>query len=385
MGRGSKPTIRDVAAKAGVSLTTVSYVLSGRVGGTTRISKATEDKVRAAVRELGYVANRAARGMRRGKTDMVAVSIGDLEWSWDRALASAAARILPQHGYQPVILLGNLAWRDFMLAGGADGVILGYLDETTKQDPTMAELARRGVPQVVVSQTLQPHGFDVLAPEPEQGFADAMAYLTGRHARIGCLRRGEETSERTHPSRYSRYVQGLKRAGLRVDQALVRTSLHQRRRAHHMALELLGLDDPPTALLCTDDMEALAATRAATRLGIRIPEDLEIIGAGNSTEGQEADPPLSTVGPEPIFDEVVHMLIRRLAQSGDGAGNGGVGNGAGSGDASDGAGNAAGSVDDDGGHGVAEGERRPAPWRLHHRGTTVAGRGWDAVADMPGP
>ncbi|HEV7168509.1 MAG TPA: LacI family DNA-binding transcriptional regulator [Micrococcaceae bacterium] len=365
MGRGSKPTIRDVAAKAGVSLTTVSYVLSGRVGGTTRISKPTEDRVRAAVRELGYVANRAAQGMRRGKTDMVAVSVGDLERPWDRALASAAARILPQQGYQPVILLGDLAWRDFMLAGGADGLILGYISENSRQDHTMKELARRGVPQVVVSQTMQPQGFDVLAPEPEQGFADAMAYLTGRHARIGCLRRSEGGPERGRPSRYSRYVQGLKRAGLRVDQALVRTSLHQRHRAHQVALELLGLDDPPTALLCTDDMEALAAARAAARLGIRIPEDLEIIGAGNSVEGQEADPALSTVGPEPIFDEVVHMLVRRLARLDDADGDGGYSGG--------------------GFSGVAEGERRPAPWRLHHRGTTVAGGGWSAVADMPGP
>ncbi|HEY8295773.1 MAG TPA: LacI family DNA-binding transcriptional regulator [Micrococcaceae bacterium] len=344
MGRGSKPTIRDVAERAGVSLTTVSYVLSGRGGGTTRISKPTEDKVRAAVTELGYVPNQAARGMRRGRTDMVAVSVGDLERPADRALASAAARILPEHGYQPVILLGNKAWRDFMLSGAADGVILGNINESLAEDQTMVELARRGVPQVVISETMQPQGFDVLAPEPEGGFAEAMAYLTRRHSRIGCLRRSGEGPERSLPSRYSRYAAGLQRSGLPVDQALVRTTLHQRHQAYEMAIGLLSLKDRPTALLCTDDMEALTAARAAFRLGIRIPEDLEIIGVGNSAEGQGADPPLSTVGPEPIFDEVVHMLVRRLSDSGL----------------------------------PAEGERRPAPWRLHHRGTTLPGAapGW---------
>ena len=95
MGLGSKPTIRDVAKSAGVSLTTVSYVLSGRLGGTTRISDATQERVQAAAKELGYVPNQAARGMRRGKTDLVAIAIGDLEWPWDRALATAAARICP--------------------------------------------------------------------------------------------------------------------------------------------------------------------------------------------------------------------------------------------------------------------------------------------------
>lgn len=162
MRHGSKPTIRDVAESAGVSLTTVSYVLSGRPGGTTRISQPTQDRVHAAVRELGYVPNRAARGMRRGRTDLVAVAVADLEDARDRGLAAAVARILPQHGYQPVILLGA-GWRQFMLSGGADGVILALRGEDRGDVETLAELAQRGVAQLVISDTLRPAGFDVLA------------------------------------------------------------------------------------------------------------------------------------------------------------------------------------------------------------------------------
>src|SRR6478736_10200224 len=154
MGLGAKPTIRDVAKSAGVSLTTVSYVLSGRLGGTTRISEATQERVQTAAKELGYVPNQAARGMRRGKTDLVAIAIGDLEWPPDRALATAAAAILPRHGYQPVILLGQ-SWRQFMLAGGADGVIVGVLPTTEEEDHANAELARRGIAQVVISESVQ--------------------------------------------------------------------------------------------------------------------------------------------------------------------------------------------------------------------------------------
>ena len=165
MRHGSKPTIRDVAEGAGVSLTTVSYVLSGRPGGNTRISQPTQDRVHAAARELGYIPNRAARGMRRGRTDVVAVAITDLDDSWDRALAAAAARILPRHGYQPVILVGE-SWRQFMLTGGADGVVLGSkpADRSPEDLETMTELADRGVSLLVFSDTLQPDGFDVLAP-----------------------------------------------------------------------------------------------------------------------------------------------------------------------------------------------------------------------------
>ena len=149
----SNPTIRDVAERAGVSLTTVSYVLSGRSGGTTRISQPTQERVLAAVGDLGYVPNQAARGMRRGRTDLVAIAIGDLEWPPDRALATAAASILPRHGYQPVILLGQ-TWRQFMLSGGADGVIVGVAPHAAAEDGTITELARRGVAQVVISGTM---------------------------------------------------------------------------------------------------------------------------------------------------------------------------------------------------------------------------------------
>ncbi|MFE4195894.1 LacI family DNA-binding transcriptional regulator [Paenarthrobacter sp. NPDC056912] len=333
MSKGSKPTIRDVATAANVSLTTVSYVLSGRHGGTTRISQPTQDRVLAAVKELGYVPNQAARGMRRGRTDVVAVAIGNLEWPWDRALATAAARILPQHGYQPVILLGD-DWRKFMMSGGADGVIIGYFPETTAEDETVTELARRGVAQVVISGTMKPAGFDVLAPESDAGLEECMAFLAEKHRRIACIRRAEPAGR--PKSRFAAYAAGLEKAGIALDESLVRTSHHRPATAYQSALELFQLPDRPTAVLCTDDMEALQAIRAAYRLGLRVPEDIQIVGVGNSTEGQEYDPALTTVGPDPIFEQVVMMLLDRLA-----------------------------------GATAAEGVRVASPWKLHRRGTTV--------------
>ncbi|GAT87135.1 LacI family transcriptional regulator [Paenarthrobacter nicotinovorans] len=332
MSKGLKPTIRDVATAAGVSLTTVSYVLSGRHGGTTRISQPTQDRVLSAVKELGYVPNQAARGMRRGKTDVVAVAIGNLEWPWDRALATAAANILPERGYQPVILLGE-DWRKFMMSGGADGVIIGYFPEAKTEDETVTELARRGVAQVVISETMYPAGFDVLAPETDAGLADCMEFLTASHRRIACIRRSDSIDR--PKSRFAAYASGLEKAGIPLDQSLVRTSHHRPAEAYQAALELLQLPVRPTAILCTDDMEALQAIRAAFRLGLRVPEDVQIVGVGNSTEGQEFDPALTTVGPDPIFEKVVRMLLDRLE-----------------------------------GTAPADGVRVASPWKLHRRGTT---------------
>ncbi len=188
MRHGPKPTIRDVAQMAGVSLTTVSYVLSGRSGGTTRISPATQDRVHAAVRELGYVANRAARGMRKGRTELVAVAVEDLEQPRDRALATILAGILPQHGYQAVILVGG-SWRQFMLSGGADGVIRTGAADAAADSGTTAELAGRGVAQVVIlddagtGSTAVQGGCDVVpagSDSPELLAERAVTALLGR-------------------------------------------------------------------------------------------------------------------------------------------------------------------------------------------------------------
>lgn len=328
-----RPTIRDVAGRAGVSLATASHVLSRGTSVTIRVSEPTRERVRAAAAELGYVASQAARGMRRGRTDRVAVAIWSLEWPWDRSIAEAAARVLPEHGYQVVILLGD-AWRQFMLSGGADGVILGVIPEGVSEDATMVELARRGVAQVVVSDAIEIDGVDVVAPQPEVGIAAGIDYLTARHHRIACIRRRPQ-AQRTPPSRYSGYAEGLRRAGLPVDEDLVRTSYHRRDDAYAAALSLLRMDDPPSAIFATDDMEALQALRAAFRLGLRVPEDVEIVGVGNSTEGLQSDPPLTTVGPDPFFDRICAMMLDRLE-----------------------------------GRAPTVGVRVPAPWRLHVRGTT---------------
>ncbi|WP_347109092.1 substrate-binding domain-containing protein [Paenarthrobacter sp. S56] len=124
-----------------------------------------------------------------------------------------------------------------------------------------------------------------------------------------------------------------------LDESLVRTSGHRPAVAYQSALELLQLPERPTAIFCTDDMEALQAIRAAYRLGLRVPEDIQIMGVGNSTEGQEFDPALTTVGPEPIFEQVVRMLLDRLS----------------------------GATPD-------EGIRVESPWKLHRRGTTLPGQ-----------
>lgn len=334
MGSLFKPTIRDVAEKAGVSLATVSYVLSGRSGGSTRISEPTKERVLEAAKELGYVANSAARGMRRGRTDTIAVVIENMESPWDRALAETANRILPAHGYRVVILLGQEAWRNFMLSGGADGVILGFSTETEDETRTILDLAKRGVAQVVVSQFLEPQGFDVLSVDAAGGIAEAAEYLGGRHERIGVIHRGT-SAPGPRGTRLELFRTALAQNGVQLDDSLVRASGGSWRTAFQSALELLSLPEPPTAFFTTADLEALCVSGAATWKGLEIPDQLEIIGVENSQLGKNSDPALSTVGPDPTEHLAVDLLLARLK-----------------------------------GEAGEQGRKVPVPWKMRFRGTT---------------
>ena len=126
------------------------------------------------------------------------VAITDLDDSGDRELATAAARILPRHGYQPVILVGD-SWRPFMLSGGADGVILGSrpAERTAADIDAMTELVDRGVAQLVVSDTRPPDGVDVLPPGTSTT-ADALAERAVARL-IARLRGGVHDNQGTPP------------------------------------------------------------------------------------------------------------------------------------------------------------------------------------------
>ena len=345
MGSSFKPTIRDVAERAGVSLATVSYVLSGRHGGSTRISEPTKARVVEAAKSLGYVPNHAARGMRRGRTDTVAVVVENLDSAWDRQLAEVANRVLPEHGYRVVVLLGQEAWRNFMLSGGADGAILGFSTETPEEDHTLRDLADRGVAQVVVSQFQQPDGFDVVSVDAEAGIAQAAAYLAARHSRIAVLHRGGPAPG-PRGTRLGLFRQAMADLGVELDENLVRATHGSWRESYEVTGELLKLADPPTAFFTTADLEALCVSGSVTAAELRIPEDVEIIGVETSDLGHHSDPPLSSVGPDPLVGTVVDLLIDRLE-----------------------------------GRTPTNGRLVPAPWKLHHRGTTVAGAPGEAAAD----
>ncbi|OZM72893.1 LacI family transcriptional regulator [Amycolatopsis antarctica] len=307
MHSASGPTIRTVAARAGVSIATVSYVLSGRTGGHTRVSEGTRARVVDAAAELGYVPNQSARGVRCGRTDQVCLVLRSPHTPSAQALADTVSSAMSAHRLNTLMLVGG-DWENFLLRRGADGA---FVDLRGAEEAGVAGLRRivdRGIALVVMHATVDPDGFDVVRPDETGACGQAVALLSEGHRRIGWLGGRAGGSPR-----YAGYVLALRDAGLGLDESLVRFTGASREHAYEEALRLLRRPDRPTAIVAASDLAAISALWAAQRLGLRVPEDLAIVGAGNSPEGAATEPPITTVGPLPFAADIAGLLLSRLA------------------------------------------------------------------------
>lgn len=304
------PTIKTVAAEAGVSVATVSYVLSGRAGGETRVGEQTRTRVIEAATRLGYQPNQQARGVRRGRTERVCLVLHQLDSPWAKAMADEVSRTMRGIGYSSLILLDG-DWSKFLLGRGVDGALIDQVDPVNDA-PKLKALARQGIALVVHSNELEPDGFDVVRSDEQPALAEAMDLLTAEHTRIAWLGRTPRDP------RYAAYRAGLDRAGLPYDERLVRTTGNSRDLAYRAALDLLDRDDRPTAIFASTDLIATSAIWAAHRLGLAIPRELQVVGVGNTPDAALSDPPLTSVGPDEIFPAVAQLFLTRLQNGGPG-------------------------------------------------------------------
>ncbi|WP_248758808.1 LacI family DNA-binding transcriptional regulator [Pseudarthrobacter sp. SSS035] len=312
-GTGQRPTIRMVADLAGVSTATVSYVLSGRSGeGGPRVSDPTADKVRSAAERLGYRPNQAARAIRTGRTNTVILSLTMLSDPWSLSVIEAVQRAAAPLGITPMIL-GDAEWVKVLATHNADAVFVDAVGERDRDEPR--RLAAHGTTLVVFDELLEPDGFDVIRSIAGPGCALVMTHLLEGHRKIGCLTTSTASGSRGAP-RYLAYVDALQAAGLPVQDEYVGVFDGTMAGAYATATRLLGQRDRPTALYVTTDYAAISAINAAQRLGLTVGQDVDIIGVGNTVEGERMSPSLSTVGPVDLFDRLARLLLHRATGTG---------------------------------------------------------------------
>ncbi|MBO0812095.1 MAG: LacI family DNA-binding transcriptional regulator [Microlunatus sp.] len=307
---GVKPartTLRMVAELAGVSTATVSYVLSGRTGGRTGVSEATMERVRRAARELDYHPNQAARAIRTGRTNLVLLSLTMLSDPWSQEVSEAVSTAVTPDGLTAMILADG-DWATAITRQPCDVAFIDNID-TDEDLAALHRLAKSGYRLVVFDENLEPDGFDIIRSNPTDGCRLAVRHLLESHHKIGCLTtpKGREFKHR----RYAAYLEELEEADVPFREDYVETIELDPTSAYEAAIRMLSKPDRPTAIYAISDFAALSAVQAALRLRLRVPEDVAIIGVGNTLMGRRMEPTLSSVGPTDFFPRLAKILRDR--------------------------------------------------------------------------
>ena len=305
-----RTTLRDVARVANVSTATVSYVLSGRRdGGDPGISPATTQRVLAAAEKLNYRPNTSARSIRTGRSGVIQLSLTVLDDPWALATAKATTAAARAHNLTTVIL-GDADWQLSLDRLECDVAYVDGVHNTTEELARIDLLVAQGQRLVLFSDTFEPNGFDVIRSRDYPGCLLAMQHLAEAHTRIGCLAtHGSVLSSERRQTRYTAYREGLAAAGIEFDPGLTATYDGTTTGVLPAALELLGREPRPTAVFALTDFAGVAVTQAAHMLGLSVPDDVAVIGAGNSPVTQQTTPSLSTVGPTDFFAQQADIIV----------------------------------------------------------------------------
>ncbi|MED7926204.1 LacI family DNA-binding transcriptional regulator [Nonomuraea sp. LP-02] len=309
-----RPTARQVAELAGVSVATVSYVLSGR---DRPVAAETRRRVLDAARRLGYTPDQAARSLRRGRTQRVCLVLSSLGGvPTDERLATDLHEMADARGYSVVNLAVYSETRakaavDVLRGGVADGALInvtgGHLT------PEMINgLAAAGLPMVVLSNEDGLEGCDVVRTPEAEACEEAVAHLLARgRRRIAFLAHRHDLYRERPSGRVLGYTRALDRHG--VPDRIITSGADDRVSAYQTATELLRSADRPDAIFAASDRAAISAIWAARDAGLRVPDDVAVVGVGNIDEGLITNPQLSTVGPlRHDYTDVVRLLFDRL-------------------------------------------------------------------------
>lgn len=304
-------TIKDVAKLAGVSASTVSRTLSNRVF----VEEETRQKVLKAVKELNYQPSSLARGLREGKTNMLAFFVPDINSLFYPMVMKSMERYAAERGYSLILCNNNedveTEKKNMMLMAGRgiDGLLCMSVEDDSRH---LAQFQKeRGIPVVLVNRDASDTMGGVSFDSEYGGYLMTKYLLEQGHRRIagmfgnfgrqrfrerymGCKRAMEEYGI-TDYKKYFIYDVNT------IEEAFLRTQ------------EMLARKDRPTAFFATMDILAIGIYSGISESGLRIPEDISVVGFDNIFMAQYMLPPLTTYN-APVDDLARESIDCLLAQ-----------------------------------------------------------------------
>ncbi len=311
--------IRDVAREAGVSVTTVSHILNDVV--SARASDETRERVRATAQRLGYGANRIARSLRRQQSEMIGLLSEEIATTPHAGrIILGAQQAARERGLTLVLIntsrdeLDIQRDTDALLRQQVDGVL--YATMYHREITLPASL--QAVPTVLIDSTSEDGRVPSVVPDEEGGAYVAVDELIRHgHRRIGFITNSDDVPATR--GRLAGYRKALADAGLDFDPSLVVAEQSETPGGYKAAVEVLGRPDRPTGLFCYNDRMAMGAYRAAAELGLRIPDDLSLVGFDNQELIAEGLYPALTTVALPHFEmgEWALGALTTLMEGGD--------------------------------------------------------------------
>lgn len=305
MEASDRVKLADVAALAGVSIATVSKVVNGRYG----VASHTITRVKAAVDELGYAPNLSASSLRGKSTGMLGFLVADFE-PYSAELLKGAARASRGTAYELLAHAGGWShgWEKRSLArlGGTlmDGAVLAT--------PTVQQ-ASTSMPVVAVDPHFGPHLMPTIDCDNYAGAREGAQHLLGLgHRRIGFL--GGRRDLGSSQQRFAGFRDVLDSAGVAVDEELVSYARYEPALAGEAARAMLSRRDRPTAIFASNDVMALRVVEVAQDMGVRVPEDLSVLGFDDIPDASMLPQGLTTVRQplQAMGYAAMEMLLRIL-------------------------------------------------------------------------
>ncbi|MGE5250099.1 MAG: LacI family DNA-binding transcriptional regulator [Bacteroidota bacterium] len=298
-------TIEDVARKAGVSVSTVSRVLNGKVD----VARETQEHVLAVIEEMGYIFNLAARSMRSRRKNLIGLVVPDIRFPYAVEIMKGVNQAIAETSFDLLLYTtGGIqkAGTEFreqhyvsLLSNSlVDGVIVAAASagEFSTDAPIVA---------------VDPHVLNADYPSVQatnyRGAKDATEYLIRLgHRRIAFINGRPEIQ--CSARRLKGYQDALVQGGIELDPDLSVDGDFSTETGHERALQLLSMTNPPTAIFASNDQSALGVYRAAEELGVRIPDDLSVVGFDNISEARYMG--LTTV--DQFLTEMGYVAVQML-------------------------------------------------------------------------
>ncbi len=299
--------LRAIAKEAGVSESTVSRALAGRSG----IASETRQKILSIAKQVGYERHKQ-KSRSSGRRGLIGIVVEALQNAFYPSLIDRVHHELDLNGYDTILIIDDLvnAENSRKIRGIIDASLDGVLFATaTINSPAVDLLVERGIPTVLAIRSNKKDNVDIVQSDNRSAGVEAVRHLLDlEHHKIGCILGPLNTS--TSADRFEGCCVELANAGIELPQENVIWGTYTHECGYSGIVHLMDLEEPPTAIFCGNDVIAIGALEGCQKLGLRVPQDLSIIGVDDIPMASWAMISLTTIR-QPISD-IGTIAARRL-------------------------------------------------------------------------